>query len=745
MLVNILFSECLNFCETVNDYSFFILSSRYPYLSPRLNCTAFKYSCTVSMKSALRKVRHLLSRNTRSTERSDPSNAEDNSEVTPISCFHLNTESDYCVQVELLPPGQLIRIFGVDTSSSCLDFTLKLSLLLGLQPGSHLLMVPNLNFSRLSGDVKRGLVSHVWQRAPSNSRLQDWLKPLSDADTDSTVEEAVGTQSQCSILGSLRLVHRTCVRNAARSGLLETHLQNGSKDMRFEGKGVTKSGRELLDEIGARVLVHLPRDRKIVIRANLSRPIFESVVEVCTLRSLTPGHHSLRNPHTGCLLDPLLSFRAQHTMEFELRECDPVDSNLACLVSTNNLNKWSPVDASEGLCLVIKPREFSLGGLTSSSNNSRSTNTFRGPPVVPSSSGGCSISNPSNAFRQDASSHRIGDTSLSIPVHTQSTNFSNPKIRKKRKAPPPPSVSVTQPAMNHLLLNRSMQNLCCSSFNVPPSKSSSFVQVNCADDQDETEKRNLTHLAALSANSKASSVGFSSAYDERPIIQPPNTCIKAHTLPRTSKVSFVKSGQPVSSLAQKKGNVVSEWELTKVVRLCPTHLMDDNNDENQDTPVSDGACPSPAQMRDVNFQISRPNSNPDTVELLVSNSQTCYDDASASPSAAESNDESGVLSHTSNTLEDNLIPTDPVHKISLSQDISSAPKQDKIGPIVAQRPSKAVVSNYMWKRCASPFKKFDCPSKATSSSGPQGPMTPLCFIAELNEAVSKVRAAKMEH
>lgn len=36
-------------------------------------------------------------------------------------------------------------------------------------------------------------------------------------------------------------------------------------------------------QIGARVLVHLPRDRKIVIRANLSRPIFESVVEVSSI------------------------------------------------------------------------------------------------------------------------------------------------------------------------------------------------------------------------------------------------------------------------------------------------------------------------------------------------------------------------------------------------------------------------------------------------------------------------------
>ncbi|KAA0189899.1 hypothetical protein FBUS_03117 [Fasciolopsis buskii] len=463
------------------------------------------------MKSALRKVRHLITRNTRSTEGGDSINEEDNSEVSPKSCFHLNTESDYCVQVELLPPGQLIRIFGVDTSLSCLDFALKLSLVLGLQPGSHLLMVPNLNFSRLSGDAKRGLVSHVWQRAPSNSRLKDWLKPLSCAGTNSTTEEAVGAQSQCTVLGSLRLVHRNCVRNAARSGLLETHLQNGSKDMCFKGKRVTKSGRELLDEIGARVLVHLPRDRKIVIRANLSRPIFESVVEVCILRSLTPGHHSLRNPHTGCLLDPLLSFRAQRTMEFELRECDPTESNLACLVNTNNLDKWSPVDSSGGLCLVIKPQELSLGGLTISSQKSRSMSTLGDPLVVSSSSGGCSILTPSNAFGKDAGPHKIRDTSLNIPVHYQSTNLSNPKIRKKRKAPPPPSPAVTQPAMSHPLSNRSLQNLCCSNFNLPPSKSSSFVQINCADDQDETEKRDLTYLAASSVNSKASSVGFSSA------------------------------------------------------------------------------------------------------------------------------------------------------------------------------------------------------------------------------------------
>lgn len=114
-------------------------------------------------------------------------------------------------------------------------------------------------------------------------------------------------------------------------------------------------------------------------------------------------------------------------------------------------------------------------------------------------------------FGKDAGPHKISDTSLNIPVHYQSTNFSNPKIRKKRKAPPPPSPAVTQPAMSHPLSNRSLQNLCCSNFNLPPSKSSSFVQINCADDQDETEKRDLTYLAASSVNSKASSVGFSSA------------------------------------------------------------------------------------------------------------------------------------------------------------------------------------------------------------------------------------------
>lgn len=60
---------------------------------------------------------------------------------------------------------------------------------------------------------------------------------------------------------------------------------------------------------------------------------------------------------------------------------------------------------------------------------------------------------------------------------------------------------------------------------------------------------------------------------------------------------------------------------------------------------------------DLNYQISRPNSNPDTIELSASNSQTCCNDVSASPSVAESNLENGIVSRTSKTLKDTLITT----------------------------------------------------------------------------------------
>ncbi|THD19603.1 hypothetical protein D915_009728 [Fasciola hepatica] len=594
------------------------------------------------MESALRKFRHLISGKSRYSQNSDSNDAEDPSEFFPIRYFHLNTEAGSCVQVELLPPGQLIRVFGVDTSLSCLDFTLKLSLLLGLQPGSHLLMVPNLNFSDLSGEEGRGPVSRVWQRAPSNSKLIDWIKQLRKDDDDMKTEGMTSMMDDYGVPVSLRLVHRTCIRNAVRSGLLETHIQHHSKHMCFEGKRATKSGRELLDEIGARVLVHLPRDRKIVIRANLNRPIFESVAEVCTLRSLRPGDHCLRNPHTGTMLDPLLSFHAQCTMEFELRECEPTESNLTCLVNAGNLDQWSLVDAHGGLCLFVNPRTSALGRTTTSpSSNSNSISSVRHPHTAHSLSP-----------KKPVSPYSTRDTVWDAQHHLPPANISDMKNRKKRKAPPPPSPTATRPVMDHALSSRSSYNLCCSRSISPSNKSSSFVRLNSSSGREELRIGNSKQASNSATDPKALSTNLHS--ETRTLTGSPEIngkVSRAHTLPRASTKSCAKNEPQSPSLTRIKENTFSEWMLTKAIQFSPTHQINNWDEKNHYSTVL---------TRDLNTLVTLDgcHSKPDSVRMSASDAIKCATEAIPSSAIAGLDMENGTPGRDVNTLNDGRIAID---------------------------------------------------------------------------------------
>ncbi|CAH8468317.1 unnamed protein product [Heterobilharzia americana] len=81
-----------------------------------------------------------------------------------------------------------------------------------------------------------------------------------------------------------------------------------------------KTGKEFLDDLGQRIIVHLPGDRKIVVRGQLNEPIMKVFQEVCSERHLQQSDYCVTNPKTGTILDPLDTFTNQNVDQIELKE-----------------------------------------------------------------------------------------------------------------------------------------------------------------------------------------------------------------------------------------------------------------------------------------------------------------------------------------------------------------------------------------------------------------------------------------
>ncbi|OON13402.1 hypothetical protein X801_10825, partial [Opisthorchis viverrini] len=217
----------------------------------------------------------------------------------PTSMHRLGPDEHTSVNVELYHTGEIMQIYGFSSSSTCVDFTVNLCQLLKLKPSHYCLMVcEGHNDSSLSS----------WQRVPPSSQLSMWLET-------SYVKKG----------GFVRLVHKSHINNLLKPNMVLWRPPDTQKIVD------PVSGRELLEQMGARILVYLPGERKMVIRARPNEQIAEAVLEVCNQRNLLPFEYLLQNPRTGAPLDPSLTFTEQKVTEFELKPCTPGSSNLKSL------------------------------------------------------------------------------------------------------------------------------------------------------------------------------------------------------------------------------------------------------------------------------------------------------------------------------------------------------------------------------------------------------------------------------
>nr|AAW24621.1 SJCHGC04018 protein [Schistosoma japonicum] len=81
-----------------------------------------------------------------------------------------------------------------------------------------------------------------------------------------------------------------------------------------------KTGREFLNDLGHRIIVYLPGDRKIVVRGQLDQPVNNVLQEVSSERLIQLCDYYVINPKTGTNLDPKDTFLNQNADQIELKE-----------------------------------------------------------------------------------------------------------------------------------------------------------------------------------------------------------------------------------------------------------------------------------------------------------------------------------------------------------------------------------------------------------------------------------------
>ncbi|GAA49489.1 hypothetical protein CLF_103144 [Clonorchis sinensis] len=306
----------------------------------------------------------------------------------PTSMHRLGPDENTSVNVELYHTGEIMRIYGFSSSSTCVDFTVNLCQLLKLKPSHYCLMV-------CEGHDDSSLSS--WQRVPPSSQLSMWLET-------SYVKKG----------GFVRLVHKSYINNLLKPNMALWRPHDTQKIMD------PVSGRELLEQMGARILVYLPGERKLVVRARPNEQIAEAVLEVCTQRNLSPSEYFLQNPRTGASLDPSLTFAEQKVTEFELKPCTPGSSNLKSL---NTVHLQSSDQANQEAKL-LQP----------------------GPNILPISHKRLRSPAESRIYANIQRPHTMCIdycNQLSEPVSEYATidrpmSTISSKSRKKRMAPPPP-------------------------------------------------------------------------------------------------------------------------------------------------------------------------------------------------------------------------------------------------------------------------------------------------------------------
>ncbi|KAF7261591.1 hypothetical protein EG68_01021 [Paragonimus skrjabini miyazakii] len=205
------------------------------------------------------------------------------------------------------------------------------------------------------------------------------------------------------------------------------------------------SGLDLLKQFGTRVLVFLPGERKLVVRAQLNRPVLEAVAEVCIRQNLCPGDYVLCNPRNGAPINPQCTFESQGVCEFQLKACSRECSNLSFLVDVvasvrkrNTTASTSPTGLrtrhQSADTHISTPRYFRPRSLTESSAYATTSHLFL---------------DSTDSLRETLTSSM--DAASCAPLYQvgdKSPRSVTTKCRKKRMAPPPPpSPSLVPPVV----------------------------------------------------------------------------------------------------------------------------------------------------------------------------------------------------------------------------------------------------------------------------------------------------------
>ncbi|KAA3676482.1 uncharacterized protein DEA37_0002669, partial [Paragonimus westermani] len=242
---------------------------------------------------------------------------------THVKEFYIGQNQELFVDVEVFPMCEVVRIYGVSETYTCAEFVVIVCRLVDLKPTHCTLMVRDIG------------APMSWRCAPLNGILMGYVKSLShySRETNNRI---------------FRLVEKSPIEDITKSHLLTSRSANRLAPSHPKALKSQEpiSGLELLKQFGTRVLVFLPDERKLVVRAQLNRPVLEAVAEVCVRQNLCPGDYLLCNPRDAAPINPQRTFESQGICEFQLKACSPEYSNLSFLVDVVTLMRRRNTTAS---------------------------------------------------------------------------------------------------------------------------------------------------------------------------------------------------------------------------------------------------------------------------------------------------------------------------------------------------------------------------------------------------------------
>ncbi|KAK4473523.1 hypothetical protein MN116_002884 [Schistosoma mekongi] len=248
----------------------------------------------------------------------------------PTSFYNLGFGDEKSfVDVEYISKHEFIRVSGVDFDVQCIDFLVRLCSLLGLRAGDYTILVPCESLS--------GVPQICWRCVPPSSKLSSWI---SSEAAQTKLPTLVKLTAKCHLKKSAKLY---------KFPFPETEIKYPVKPV--------KTGKEFLNDLGHRIIVYLPGDRKIVVRGRLDQPVNNVLQEVSSERLIQLCDYYIINPKTGTNLDPKDTFLNQNADQIELKKREEAKSKLAGEAQSSD-SKVKPINChskDEG-CTVIKSR-----------------------------------------------------------------------------------------------------------------------------------------------------------------------------------------------------------------------------------------------------------------------------------------------------------------------------------------------------------------------------------------------------